>query len=374
MFIISIIKYFIVLIPSLILKLVLKINHKEIWLISEESTSAQDNGYYLFKYIRCNNPNDKVYYAIDFKSKDYKKVEPLGNIIKWGSLKHYLYYLVAKNITTNEFANPSPKLFYFLHIKLNLYNNRVFLQRGITKDDIKSLYYDKTKFKLFVCGAKREYEYIKDNYNYPNNYVKYLGFPRFDELEGDYNNKQILIMPTYRKIKDSFNKSLYFKRWNSLINNKELIRCIEDNDITIYFYLHKKMQKYINSFNTTSKNIKIVNDEDINNLLKESSLLITDYSSVYMDFAYMNKPIIYYQFDYNDYRNNMYKEGYFKYAKDAFGKLILDEEDLVKKIIAYIEMNYKTEKIYIERSNKFFEEKNNMNSKRVYETIKEINN
>ena len=369
----SILIYILMVIPSLVYKLILKIKKENIWLIFEDENSARDNGYYLFKYIRNNHPNDKVYYAINKRSKDYKKVSKLGNVINYGSLKHYLYYMVGVNITTMEDSYPSP-IFKVLH-SLNLYNKRVFLQRGITKDDIKKLHYNKTKFKLYVCGAEKEYLYIKDNYNYPESYVKYLGLPRFDDLyDLDVNDKEILIMPTYRKYitKGKFESTIFFRKWNSLLNNDELIRFIEEKDIKIYFYLHNKMHKYIDKFSSVSKNIVIVKEEDLNELIKESALLVTDYSSVYMDFAYMFKPVIYYQFDINEYRNSGFKEGYFRYSKDAFGKIVIDEEDLVKKIIAYVMMNYKIEKIYADRINKFFIKKDNLNSDRVYEAIKEM--
>ena len=357
--------YILLFIPSLIFKLILKVNKKEIWLISETNDRAEDNAYYLFKYIRENKPNELAYYVIDKKAKDYKKVDKYGNVINWGSLKHYLYYLVAKNISTEENNSPYKNL---------VKSNRIFLQRGITKDDIDDLHYDKTKFKLFVCGAKREYEYIKNNFNYPEKNIKFLGLPRFDEFNNiEVDNNKILIMPTCRNyIKNNFSDTEYYKKWNSLINNNELIEYIEKNNISIYFYLHHNMKKYIKEFNSKSKNIILVDDIDINELLKTSSLLITDYSSVYMDFAYMSKPVIYYQFDYKDYRASGYKEGYFKYNKDAFGKIIIDEEDLVKKIIAYDELDYKMEKVYSDRITNFFEIKDQNNCKRVYEAIKEI--
>lgn len=371
--ILSVFNYMLMLIPSLIYMLVLKVKKQNIWLIFEDKNTARDNGYYLFKYIRNNHPNDLAYYVISKKAKDYNKVSKLGNVINYGSLKHYLYYMVGIKITTNENSYPS-FIFKLLH-SLNLYNKRVFLQRGITKDDISKLHYKKTKFKLYVCGAEKEYSYIKDNYDYPENYVKYLGLPRFDDLyDINVNNKQILIMPTFRNYltKGSIESTIFFRKWNSLLNNEELINFIEEKDLTIYFYVHSKMHKYIDKFKSISKNIIIVRDEDLNELIKESALLVTDYSSVYMDFAYMFKPVIYYQFDYNEYRNSGFKEGYFKYSKDAFGKLVIDEEDLVKKIIAYVMMNYKIEKIYADRINKFFTNKDKENSNRVYEAIKEM--
>ena len=59
------------------------------------------------------------------------------------------------------------------------------------------------------------------------------------------------------------------------------------------------MQRFLDEFTTCSERIIIADWKkyDVQGLLKESALLITDLSSVFMDFAYMRKPMIYYQFD-----------------------------------------------------------------------------
>ena len=54
----------------------------------------------------------------------------------------------------------------------------IFLQHGITLSNAKWLYYKNTKKRLFICGAKPEYEYIKKQFGYPEENLKYLGFAR----------------------------------------------------------------------------------------------------------------------------------------------------------------------------------------------------
>ena len=78
------------------------------------------------------------------------------------------------------------------------------------------------------------------------------------------------------------------------------------------------MQKFGTVFCSKSHHIKIADEKgyDVQKLLMKAALLVTDYSSVSMDFAYMNKPIIYYQFDSSKYRENQLQEGYFKYNKE----------------------------------------------------------
>lgn len=376
---------FIIVFPiSLLQRFILKVRNKRVWLVCESIDTASDNGYYFYKYLKENHPEIDSYYAIDIKCGDAKKVLPLGNVIPYGGFKHWLYYLSAeKNISSQKSGNPCPPLFYILHIYNIIRNNRVFLQHGIIKDDLKWLYYKETKFDLFICGAKREYEYVKEKFGYPQENVVYTGLARFDGLHNISTKKnQIVIMPTWRnwlgrytnklaQKKEEFIETNYFKHWFSILNNKKLIQYIENNNIQVYFYPHFNMQQFTDYFHSTSKSIKIVNREniDIQELLKNSALLITDYSSVYMDFAYMQKPILYYQFDQEEYRKKQYAEGYFSYTKDGFGPICEDETSLIKKIIEYARNSFEPQENYLKRMKKFFPLCDNKNCERIYNAI-----
>lgn len=367
--------------------ILLKKKRKDLWLICEREDEARDNGYWLFKYIRENYPNEDVVYAIKKNSKDYNKVKDLGEIIEYGSYRHWVYYLAAsKNISSQKGGKPNTAVCYFLEVYGILKNKRIFLQHGVIKDDLEWLYYKNTKMRLFICGARPEYEYIKEKFGYPEGYVKYTGLARFDNLH-DFKIKknQILVMPTWRVWLDipemnkgnsdrnkNFTETTYFKKWYEFLNDKALLEYIEKNDLILIFYPHSNMQKYIKNFKTTSKNIKIADDKnyDVQNLLKESEILITDYSSVFMDFAYMKKPIIYYQFDKKDYREGQYKEGYFNYERDGFGPVVETIEDLLDKLINIKDQNINN---YLIRQDNFFELYDTDNSKRNYEEIKKIN-
>lgn len=380
---IKILIFFVAFPCSIVVKLYNKLFNKRIWLIIESETTARDNGLYLFLYMMNNNLDNGLYYVIDKKCDDYSKLKKYNNVIQFGSLKHWIYYLAAdRQISSQKNSNPLPFFFYVLHVYLNLFNHRVFLQHGITKDDSEWLYYKNTKFKMFICGAKEEYEFIKEKFGYPEDNLKYTGFARFDNLNNTkYDNKKILIMPTWRnwlgretnglnKV-EIFKNSTYYKSWMKVINDKKLSDYLVNNDIIAYFYPHAGMLKYADSFKSL-KNIEIVKNTnlDIQKVLIESALMITDYSSVYMDFAYMKKPIIYYQFDIDEYRKKQYSEGYFNYEDDGFGPVVKSCSRLVDEIIKSIDNNYILEPKYLKRMTDFFELKDDQNCKRIYDVIK----
>ena len=361
---------------SLIVKPAYK--NRNIWLVEENPNEACDNGYIFFKYLRDNKKEINTYYVIRRKSKDYKKVADIGQVISHGSLKHWIYYLNAKRIiVTQKYANPSPAIFHVLH-KMNLIKiPRIFLQHGVIKDDCPMFYYNKTKFRLFICGAKREYEYIKENFGYPKENVIYTGLARFDNLDLDDSkeDKLILITPTWRKwIKSQKQFDLFFKNYLNIINNNEFIKFLKDKKVKLQLVLHKNMKRFKLNKVTPSKNIIITHNEevDIQDLINKTSLLITDFSSIFMDIAYRKKPIIYFQFDKNKYRDRQLPEGYFSYEKDGFGDIVINEEDVINKIKYYIENSFNIEEKYLLRMDKFFERKDKNNCLRIFKEIEKI--
>ncbi len=317
---------------SLIYKIIIKINKKEIWLVCEDKNEARDNGYCFFKYLNENQKQITSYYAINYRCKDYEKVKKIGRTVKYGSLKHWILYFNCKyNISTQKAGKPGAAICYVLEVYNIIKSKFIFLQHGITINKSKWLFYENTKMRLFICGAKPEYEYVKKYFGYPEENVKYLGLSRFDDYHDiQVDKKQILLIPSWREWIASkneyskkyentsdFTKTEYFQKYQELINNKELNEFLESNDLTIYFYPHRNMQKYISYFNTSSNRIKIVSNKnsEIRDLLIKSAVMITDFSSVGIDFAYMKKPVIYYQFDEKRFREAQYGEGYFDYRK-----------------------------------------------------------
>ena len=73
---------------------------------------------------------------------------------------------------------------------------------------------------------------------------------------------------------------------------------------------------------------------DVQALLMESALLVTDFSSIQFDFAYMQKPEIYYQFDEAQYWGTHHDRGYFDYRVDGFGPVVTDHGALLAALDA----------------------------------------
>ena len=367
----------------------LKKKRKQMWLVCEEYNEARDNGYWLYKYIRKAHPEQDVVYAINKESVDYEKIKNLGEVIQYGSIKHWAYYLAASiNISSQKGGKPNAAVCYLLEVYGILKNTRVFLQHGVIENDLPFLHYENTKMRMFITTAPREHQFICEKFGYPDGWVKCVGIARLDGLhDAKIKKNQILVMPTWRKwisvpssvsatLDDmsSFEATEYCKCWMEDLRSSEIEEWLANAGMELVFYPHRNMQKFISFFKTESKHVKIADWEhyDVQQLLKESAFLITDYSSIFNDFAYMRKPMIYYQFDNEKFRKAQYEEGYFSFKEDGFGPVCETFEELKTALKRAIDENLKNPEVYLNREKEFFTIWDTDNCKRNYEEIKKL--
>lgn len=354
-------------------------HNKKVFLICERGTDARDNGYFFFEYLKkCHNEIES-YYIITKDSPDRKKLEKYGDsIVTYRSFRNYRVYSRATHLISTHVHGYHPEVPLFNRLENVFGINRkkycISLKHGITKDYIPGLQYSETKLDLLICGAKPEYDYMKQTYGYPDNNLQYTGFCRFDRLMVFKCKKQILVMPTWRNWlnKDNFLESEYYEAYSDLLTDKNLHQLLEENDLTLVFYPHHELQPYVHHFKKAASYSRIViadkNHFDVQTLLKESLLLITDYSSVFFDFAYMRKPIIYYQFDIEKYREVHYSQGYFRY-EEGFGPLVTDQADLIREIEENVINDCKMADYYLELVDEYFPLHDSNNCERVFNSI-----
>ncbi len=374
----------------------LNLRNREIWLIIERENEAKDNGYRFFQYMRENHREINSYYLINKNyKKDYNRIKPLGNVIQYGSFKHKLYFVLSRKLICAHKNIIEPwnyRKFKKSYQKFVPTKKYIFLQHGIIGNDVSNVLGKRNPnnyFDLFICGAKPEYDFINANFGYLPGEVTYTGLARFDYLSESTTKKQILLMPTWRNgivqpswIKnkivsdEKFLNSKYYKTYQNLINNEKLIALLEKNDFNLIFYPHYEIQQYLKYFFTDSDRITIANKDfyDVQTLLIESKLLISDYSSVHFDFAYMDKPLIYYQFDKDDFFSKHYKKGYFSYEKHGFGPVLETEDEVVAFVEKAFENNFAVEDEYRRRTNEFFILKDTKNCERIYNEIISLEN
>lgn len=359
---------------------------KRVWLVFEKFCSmAQDNGYYFFRYCMEQLPKEKnkhIYYVLEKDSVDSDKMKKYGKqVIPFMSFRHILYSLVANLYI----ASDSKKHLYTWRAKPNVISNRIskhnilFLQHGVTAlKRVHGIFGTKGSSPMthFTTTSKFEHEIVVEYFGYEAGDAPILGFTRWDVLEDTSKKDEriILAMPTWRswleeKSAEEFKKSDYYHNYMRLLQSEKLAAMLKENDVTLIFYIHPKFKDYLSEFNVSGENIQLIpfGSEPLNEIMKKCSMLITDYSSVCWDVCYLDKPVLFYQFDYEMY---MQAHGsYLDMEHELFGDRYVDYEKLIDGIEEYIQNGFREKEEYRDMKDYYFEYRDNDNSKRTYEYI-----
>ncbi len=370
-----------------------KLHRKKIWLISDRINVAGDNGEAFFRYLAKIRPADvDFYFVISSESKDYARIKKIGKVIPYGSKKCKLYTLLADKIISSQGEDNIVNPFYGLkpYVGNLMRYDYVFLQHGITKDDLSAWLNKSSKnIRMFVVAARPEYQSILDYpYMYGENVVKLTGFPRYDNLVQDVLcEKKIIFMPTWRTglaiemdpatgirpYNQSFQKSEYYQFYNRLINDERIKKVLRENGYRGKFCVHTNNIANASDFQGNEV-IEVSTDiVDYQKEFKENALLVTDYSSVAYDFAYLKKPVIYTQPDRdNFFTEQVYDRGYWDYEQMGFGPICYDYESTVDAIIDAVRNECKLDEKYLKRIESFYFKFDQNNCERVYQAIREI--
>lgn len=354
---------------------IFKNNNNKIWVIGEKSYKAQDNGYHFFKYMRTYHPEIPAYYIIEEDSKEAKNVLPFGNVIFYKSPEHFDIMMKANYICTThhpELIYPTNSEIYTRKIRAT----KVFLQHGVlgTKNltNINGNQLKDFNVDIFITSSYREKEIVVKDLKFDDNQVKVTGLSRFDELFNPNKiiKNQILIIPTWRDWLtnlEQLKESEYLERMNDLLRSQKL-KELSKNGTKIIFCLHPNMQPFIDYFDVPPHITSIKQgDVDVQKLIKESKLMITDYSSVAFDFSFLDKPVIYYQFDKDKFLGK--QPSHINIEKELPGTIVNSKRKLEKELDQITNNNYIVSNKIKSKASHFIEYRDEKNSNRIFQAV-----
>lgn len=353
-----------------------------IWLLMDRDYEADDNAEHLYRYIMQNHPKQKIVFALRKESSDWKRLKREGfNLVEFGSYKFRKIVNKSSKIISSHADS-------YLMRYIGLSNQFIFIQHGVTQNDI-SKWLNSRRISLFIVANQAEYDSVVNDYGhykFSKKEVFLTGFARHDTLLKNNQNsiKQVLVMPTWRhylsglmignsgirKLKDGFRESEYFQKWNSLLNSDVLQKLCKKYSYAIVFNPHPNIIPYLKDFEIPSY-VSIANEnKSLQDLFCKSSLMITDYSSVAFEMAYLGKSVIYYQFDKEEFfSSHTLQKGYFNYEKDGFGPVVENEENLLKQLENFLRNDCKSFGVYKDNINSAFVFKDGRCCERIYKVL-----
>jgi CDP-glycerol glycerophosphotransferase (TagB/SpsB family) len=357
-------------------------DRKNIWLAFEKfSETAQDNAFYFFQYCYKNKKQKNFFYIIKKDSPDYSNVKQMEDkVLHYMSFKYMVYLFAAKLLISSE----SKGHVYDIRIQKGLlkkalnHKAQVFLQHGVIGLKRVDQIFRKgirNSIGLFVVSSEMEKKIIKNNFGYKDNEIIVTGLSRWDVLTDQSKNKaSILLMPTWRSWmddlpEDKFVQTEYYQHYVSLLNSHDIDNLLKEYNIQLNFYIHPKFKAYIDKFSSNNERIRIYQygEEKVNQLLMRSSMLITDYSSVSWDMFYQKKPIVFYQFDLDDYIR--YQGSYIDMETELFGDQAKTVDSLIDLIKKYTDNNFIENPKYAFLRKTYLTYTDQQNSSRIYQEI-----
>lgn len=364
-------------IEQLLFRTLSKFVSKNIWLIGERLDTYQDNGMYFFRYMEQKHPEIPSFYIIN---KAHVNIVDTQHTLIYNSFKHKLYFCAAQVYANSHYDSAYPRTL-LTHKRYNLppHTLNVFLQHGITYSNVNKFYgKNNSDIDVFICATPLEQQVAIHDFGYSNDKAVLTGFARFDGLNDVCPKRQILLMPTWRRDLQQcslmeFLNSDYYVALHSLLTSPSLTYWLTENNMQLLFAPHYEMTPFLQAFNDVKSNCISVIDSSkcsVQKLLKNSLILITDVSSVQFDFAYMQKPLLYYQWDYTSIVANHLGKGYFDFKTNGFGAICTSKDSVLQELNKIESNGWTMEDKYLLRVRQFFCFHDSDNCKRIYEAIK----
>ena len=358
--------------------------HKNIWVTFDKLYKGGDCGEYFYKYMRTRKTDGITpVYVIRKDVADYERLVREGCApVEYQSLKQRLLYLHASMIfathsAVHSFCGFSKWEVRFVQDRIRAVNTCI--QHGLSVQD---LTVDSNRIinnnKRYYCASKYEIENLsKPAYDYAPEVLRLTGLARYDGLV-NRDQKQILIAPTWRAYiamppvmgstrpyNPEFKQTDYFKIFQSLLENERLQKAAEEAGYRILFLLHPVISAQKDDFQVHG-NVELLSAAESNyeKLLTEASLMVTDYSGIQFDFAYMRKPVVYFH---PPKLPPHYVEGGFFYDTMGFGEICTETEQLVDTLIDYLQRSCALKEFYRARQDVFFAFDDHENCRRIFE-------
>ena len=356
-------------------------SNRGIWIIGETPMEAKNNGWAFYRYMRQHHPEKEVYYVIDKTSPDYAKAADLGedHLLIYKSKKYIWTLLMAQLLITTEepyaiLPTRNPLWLDELSAK------KVVLQKNVLglQDSKASLEYSAKRFKadLFFVSSKTEKRLAIETLNFPEDKLSITGLPRFDELLKDEslsaNKRQLLIFPM------NHDSGLYYQSdviehmalsFISLLKNPTFLDFVQQYQLEVVTALPTSMLHYVAAFTDCNCTVLLQSQEDIQQLIKESSLLITDADPIAFDFSFLLKPVLFYQPDIKTLASEVPFNSTHTYLNELPGEITTSEESLIH-LLEQIGMNqFQVSRKNQQKADALLYYHDTQSNQRIYEAI-----
>lgn len=362
---------------------------KPIWLVGERADTARDNGYHVFSHLRRERHDIRAYYVIDKDCEQRERVAGFGHVVAHSSWRHRLLMLHAE-VLANAYSikHMVPRQWdgntYMRQFAWRVGAYRAYLNHGVDVDT-NVLRRRVGGYDMYVTTMAREAAAARATSGYDEQVVQ-AGLARYDALIPTPESRTILFMPTWRqylvaKLFSSsgegamlFEGSAYQRFITGFLTSERLAGLLERYDYRLKFMPHYNLRNQLSDVPVGSERISVLSgaSANIQDVMLECDLFVTDHSSVHFDIAYLGTPLIYSHFDNADYRAFHATPSWFDHERDGFGPVVDDLDSTIDAIAAYLAGGCRREAMYDERAAEAFTFRDRDNARRNVAAIEAL--
>lgn len=367
------------------------INKNKVLLIMTHDASTEGNVLYSFNYFKSKNPKffykkiTKEEYNFKVNKELFKKIINFFIFIPYHVATSKMIFLdnIFLPFAYTKFKN-DVSVIQLWHGTGSIKKFALDSEKGIIKKLAKK---SSSKQTHLIVGSNEMVPMYKSAFGMNFEKIFSIGSPRTDiffnkniinkKIKNFYNlypelinKKLILYSPTFRdkNYKRAFEKikgNTFNAEFNTDIIN--VLKYLDDN----YVFLLRLHPHISNNFSFTNLNLEknienrfynFSNFADVNTLLLVSDILITDYSSIIFEYSLLNKKMIFYPYDLEEFKK-ISRNFYFKYETFVPDLILYNPKDIAD----YIKQG--VFKDYHEFSNSYMEYCDGHSTKRLYDII-----
>ncbi len=290
-------------------------------IFEKDAATAQDNGIALFRHLLSTDdePGFDYAYVMDRGSEQWDRVRGLAHVVRKFSLTYWRLlaspstFLASSDVryhVANLHAQPG------MADKYAFVRKNYFLQHGVTGLKRVSIFDPESAIFPDAVVATSDWEkQILVEAGVPDQQVDVTGFARWDRLETESavgsspGLRKVLYMPTWRRwlsgrTPEELRASEYAREIGSLLRSPELAAILAEHRAELLFLPHPKLKALTSTFEDVGDRVSLLNQDAVTfaEVVRDSTAIITDYSSTLWDFVQAHKSVLLFRFDHDRYQ------------------------------------------------------------------------
>jgi hypothetical protein len=365
--------------------------YRDAWLLMDRDTAAQDNAEHLYRYLLAHAPSVNAWFILARDSPDWDRLQGDGfRLLEFATDEYYVALLNCAHLISSQIDDYVAKPFY-RHALGRPRWRFTFLQHGVIMHDL-SRWLNRKSIDLFITSTPDEHRSIvgdRTPYVFTDLETVMTGLARHDrllEVADGAERDWLVVMPTWRRelladqglgnergLLDGFWESDFALAWRRVLESDRLRALCEREGWQLTFLPHPNMQDSIDTSPLPSHVVaQRFSTVDIQTVLARAAAFVTDYSSLAMEAAYLERPVVYYQFDRDAfYSGRLYQPGDWSYQQQGFGP-VTESADAVVDALETIARGGGAAPEYLGRMQRTFPFRDGRCSERIVAAIRAI--